>query len=299
MLDRTDHNLLAAKRAAAEIADKYIPATDRQVERTDNAPPEPIANEAAVTAYATARMVKNPALESAKEALPLLKAYIADNPVFQNAEDLQKAGAWIEAARKTLGAMDDERKPKVAPLNAAAKIINDPYREVREEIEGTKQSPGLLSILVARWNAGEAAERRRREAVAEAARLEAEEAARVAQELIDRANDAIAGAEVGECADVGTAVIDAKMAMHDANVLDRTANRAEKATHVRVASTLGGKALAPRRRPIIVIDDAFAAIEAMGVTEAIATAIQQSAKAFREAHGELPAGTHADFDRSI
>lgn len=298
MLDRTNHNRLSEE-ATRRLADKYIPAAGRDVTRTDNLPPEPIVNEAAVKSYATALMVSTPAITSARDALPLLKAFIADNPVFQNAADLQRGGVWIESARKTLAALEDERKPKVEPLNAALAIINEPYRLIKQEIEGTKQAKGLLEILVDRWNKGEKAERQRREAIAEAARLEAEEAARVAQALIDQANDAIAAADVGACEDVGSAVIDAKTAIRDANFLDRTANRAEKETHVRVASQLGGRALAPRERAIIVIDDLAAAIEAIGPVENILIAVRQSAKAFKEANGKLPKGCREDYTRSI
>ncbi len=298
MLDRTNHNRLSEE-ATRRIADKYIPATDRQVERDDNNPPEPVADETTVKSYATALMVTTPAIAFAEQALPFLSAFIADNPVFQNAEDLQRGGVWIESARKTLAALEDERKPKVEPLNAALAIINEPYRRVRQEIEGTKQAKGLLEILVDRWNAGEKAERKRREAIAEAARLEAEEAARVAQELIDRANDAIAGAEVGECADAGTAVIEAKAAIRDANILDRTANRAEKETHVRVASQLGGRALAPRSEWVLTIDDPGQLITAMGLSERTADSLRTDARAFFKATGEWPEGLTATKDRSI
>jgi hypothetical protein len=297
MLDKTDHQLLA-QQAAKRIADRYISDNPREVIGANN-PPESSADEAAVTSYATERMVHCPAIESAKEALPLLKAFIAAEPVYQSAEELQKAGAWIESARKTIGAMEDERKPKVAPLNAALDIINEPYRIIRQEIEGTKQVKGLLQIIVDRWNTGEAAERKRREAIAEAARLEAEEAARVAQEAIDRANDAIASAEVGECADVGTAVIDAKADIREANIAERDAQRAEKNVKVRVASSFGGRALAPRRTPIIVIDDLAAAIEAIGPVEKILIAVRQSAAAFKEANGKMPKGCREDYTRSI
>jgi|HubBroStandDraft_2_1064218.scaffolds.fasta_scaffold00132_33 hypothetical protein len=292
MLDRTNHNRLSEE-ATRRIADKYIPAAGRQVTAIDNQPPEPVADEAAVQSYAKALMVKMPAIEAAKDHVPLLKAFIADNPVFQNAEDLQIGGAWIESTRRTLAALEDERKPKVAPLNVATNTINEPYRAAKKTLED------LLPVVVDRWNKGEKAERQRREAIAEAVRLEAEEAARVAQALIDQANDAIAAADVGACEDVGTAVVDAKVAMHEANVLDRTANRADNNTRVRVASQLGGRALAPRERAVIVIDDLAAAIEAIGPVENILIAVRQSAKAFKEANGKLPKGCREDYTRSI
>jgi hypothetical protein len=302
MLDRTNHAKLAAE-AALRLADKYIPREDQNPREVigNNNPPEPVADEAAVKSYATMLMVTTPAITSALDALPLLRAFIAENPVFQNAEELQKGGTWIESARRTLAALEDERKPKVQPLNVAAEIINKPYRDIRQEIEGTKETKGLLEILVDRWNVGEAAEHQRREdAAAEATRI-AEAAAAAAQALIDQANDGIARAEVGECdVDVGGMVIDAKASIHDANVLNRTAQRAIKNTRVRVASKLGGRALGPRERRVIVIDDPCAAIKAMGgLSEEATKALQSMAAAFEDAYGTLPAGTREDFVRSI
>jgi hypothetical protein len=274
MLDRTDHNKLARQHAAS-VADRYIPATDRAVAPSDNLPPE------------------NPAIASATDAAALLKTFIADNPVIQTAEEAQQAATWIESTRKTLAAMEDERKPQVEPLNAALSRINGMYRLAREPLEA------MLTVLRTRWNKWDAAERAKREAIAAEAQRVADEAAARAQALIDQANDAIAAADVGACEDVGTAVVDAHQAMREANKLDRAAGRADKATHVRVASTLGGKALASRRKRVIVIDDVCAAIKAIGLTEKIALAIQQSAAAFEEVHGELPAGTRETFERSI
>lgn len=313
-VDRTNHNQLAeqARQRASIVADKYIPAVE--IGPTHNQPPEPIvvtapaallvngeefpavtaaSSDDAVKAYADAVMVNQPAIAAANDQMPLLKAFIADNPVIQTAEEAQKAAAWIEGTRKTLAAMEDERKPKVDPLNAALGGINEAYRTVRQPLEA------MLNVLRKRWNTWDAAERERREAEARRAQEAADEAARQAQVLIDQANDAIAAADVGACEDVGTAVIDAQSAIATANKLDRIAGRAERATNVRVASTLGGKALASRRQRVIVIDDPCAAIKAIGLTDKIREAIQQSAKAFEEATGELPAGTHEDFTRSI
>jgi hypothetical protein len=315
MLDRTDHSRLSALQqarvAAAVIADRYIPAVDRQVTPADNRPPELVdtvvvpatlrindaevatADEAAIKSYADAAVLIAAALASAKDQGALLKAFIADNPVIQTAAEAQKAAAFIEGTRRTLAAMEDERKPKVGPLNAALDRINEPYRLIRQPLES------LLKILCVRWNKWDGDERKRREAEAEQARQEAEEAARRAQALIDEANDAIAAADVGACEDVGTVVVDAQEAMWEANKLDRAARRAERATSVRVASALGGRAIASRGRRVIVIDDPCAAIKAIGLTEKIIIAIRQSAEAFEEIHGELPAGTRATIERSI
>ena len=266
-----------------------------------NRPPEPIEDTAVETApspaaiktYAAAVMAANPAIESAIAGGRLLKAFIADNPVVATGAEAQQVAAWIESTRKTLAAMEDERKPKVGPLNAALERINEPYRLIRQPLED------LLKIVCARWNKWDADERRRRDEEARRARQQAEEAAQEAQALIDAANDAIAAADVGACEDVGTAVVDAQQALRAAGKLERAAGRAERAVNVRVASAHGGRALASRRKRVIVIDDPCAAIKAIGLTEKIIVAIQQSAAAFEEIHGELPAGTRETFERSI
>jgi hypothetical protein len=309
-LDRTDHSRLAdqanARIRAAAIADKYIPAVDRQVAPADNNPPQPLgdvietelqavialSDADAVKAYAEAAMAKTPAIAAANDQMPLLKAFLADNPVIGTAEEAQKAAAWIEGTRKTLGAMEDERKPRVEPLNAALGIINEAYRTVRQPLET------MLNLLRKRWNTWDAAERERRETEARRVREAAEDAARQAQALIDQAKEALEAAEQGSCEDVSV-VVDAEAAMATANKLDRLAGRAERATNVRVASTLGGKALGSRRQRVIVIDDPVAAIKAIGPTDKIILAIQQCAKTFEEIHGELPVGTHEEFARSI
>ncbi len=301
MLDRTSQD---QKARAAAIADRYIPATDREVAPTDNEPPIELSvsaesDAAAVKAYAEAAMASTPAIAAAKQQWPLLKKFVADNPVIQTAQEAQHAYGFIESTRKTLAAMDDERKAKVAPLNEATDIVNEPYRLARQAFEGTKQAKGLLPVAVDRWNVWEGAERARREAEAERVRQEAEAAARKAQELTDLANEALANAELGECTDAGGAIENAQAAVHDANALDRAATRAERATHIRVASQLGGKAGAPRKKRVIVIDDPCAAIKAIGLTEKITVAIRQSAEAFEEAYGELPAGTRATWERSV
>ena len=321
LLDRTDHSRLAAlqraRDAASATADRYIP-------RTDNRPPEPIetvivpatlrindagapeplevdgpfpqldpADEAAIGTYAAAVMVDPAAIAAAKSQGALLKAFIADNPVIQTGAEAQKAAAFIEGTRRTIAAMEDERKPKVDPLNKALKSINEPYRIIREPLES------LLKILCTRWNKWDADERKRREAEAMRAREEAEEAARQAQALIDAANEAITAADVGACEDAGTAVVDAETAIAAANKLDRAAGRAERATNVKVASQLGGRALASRSRRVIVIDDPCAVIKAVGMTEGIATAIRAAVLAYEETAHELPPGVHETRERSI
>jgi hypothetical protein len=278
LVDRTNHNRLAelAQQRASAIADRYIPAADRQVEPSDNAPP-------AVA----------PAIAAATEQAALLKSFIADSPVIQTAQEAQAAATWIESTRKTLAAMEDERKPLVEPHVAEQKRINGAYRVVREPLEE------LLNIVRARWNKWDTAERMRREAAAAAARREAEEAAERAQAAVLAAEDAIAGAEVGECADVGSAVVEAQEAVRDANKLGRVAGRAERETAVRVASTLGGRAQTSRAFKVFTVIDIHAAINAMGPTPKILEAVISSARDFYAAHEEPPAGVTVTKERSI
>jgi hypothetical protein len=285
LVDRTNHNRLAelAQQRASAIADRYIPAADRQVEPSDNAPRGGTNEPGDVPG----------AIAAATEQAVLLKVFIADSPVIQTAQEAQAAATWIESTRKTLAAMEDERKPLVEPHVAEQKRINGAYRVVREPLEE------LLNIVRARWNKWDTAERMKREAAAERARLEFQEANERAQAAVLAAEDAIAGAEVGECADVGSAVVEAQEAVRDANKLGRVAGRAERETAVRVASTLGGRAQTSHAFKVFTVIDIHAAINAMGPTPKILEAVISSARDFYAAHEEPPAGVTVTKERSI
>ena len=243
------------------------------IERGHNNPPSPI--------------------ESAKEAMVELGQFAEDTPVIQNFQEAKLAAAFIERTRVALQAMEDERKPQVDPLNAKVEAINKPYRLVRQPLE--KLYDLIRARLTKYNNAVEAARLRE----AQQLRDEAEAKERAAREA--EANEAatIAGAEFGECTDVGEAIIEADGAFKDYQKADRSAAIAERNVPVRIASIMGGKALSMRTAEVFIVEDACAAITAMGLSDAARQQLIKDAKRFREATGELPDGVKSTYERSL
>ena len=260
MIDRTNHNEL------------HQAAQSRFGIRANN-PPGPI--------------------ESAKEAMTELSAFAEETPVIQSWDDAKNASAFIERTRIALQAMEDERKPQADPLNAKLEAINKPYRLVRQPLEKLYE---LVKQRLTRYNnAIEAArlkeaQRLRDEAAAAEAAARAAEAAE---------QDAIAGADVGELTDVGGAIAEADQAFKGFQKADRAAATAERNVPVRIASIMGGKALSMRTTEVFIVEDACAAITAMGCSDDLRKQIIKDAKRFREATGELPDGIKSDYQRSL
>jgi hypothetical protein len=232
-------------------------------------------------------------IDFAKEAISELSAYLKETPVVQSFDDAKLAGAHIERTRIALKAMEDERSVKVQPLNEQLSAINTAYRVVREPLTKIYDT---LKARVTTYNRAEEAKR-----AAEAARLakiaaDAEAAARAAETA---EQEAIANAEQGELTDVGAAIQSADEAFRDYSVANRTAQRAERESKVRIPSAMGGRTLAMRQVEVFTVEDACAAIAIMGASEDLKRQIIRDAKRFREATGELPDGVTSAYERSL
>lgn len=232
-------------------------------------------------------------IDSAKEAMGELGAWLKEHPVIQSPQEAKDGGAYVERTRIALGDMEAERTEKVAPLNKELAGINGAYRLVREPLEKVlKELRRRLTDYATAIEAARIAEANRLRQEAEAKEAAAREAERLEQ-------DAIASVDVGECADVGAAITEADQAFGEFAKANRQAAVAERNVPVRIGSVMGGKALSMRTRRVLVIEDACKALKALGLTDEISTAILRSAKHFEEAHGELPAGVVETYERSI
>ena len=258
--DRTDHNKIHA-------------AAQNRLGVGGNNPPGPI--------------------DSAKDAMAELSAYLAEHPVIQSHDEAKQCGGWIERTRVSLKAMEDERVEKVAPLNEQLSTINGMYRAVREPL--TK----AYDVLKARLTKYTLAVEEARRIEAERLQREADEKERLAREAEAREQEAISNANEGELTDVGQAIADADGAFNDFQKAGRAAAVAERNAKVRIGSVMGGKALSARNHEVLIVADACAAIMAMGLSEALALQITRDAKKFREATGELPDGIVSKVERSL
>ena len=250
------------------------PASDRNVQKTDNLP-------------------ERPALAQGLEAMGELNVFLKETPAITALVEAKTGAAFVERSRIAIDAIEKERTLQVGPLNAKVASINGDYRLVRDPLERVLKE--LRRRLTDYGNAVEAAR------IAEANRLAAErtEAERIAREAEAREADAKAAVDVGACEDVGDAIAQADAAFKDFEKADRAAAIAAKNVPVRLSSAMGNRALSMRTVEVLAVEDAHAAIEAMGITPDIEQAILKSARAFYKAHNEVPPGISLTHERRM
>ena len=275
MIDTTNHNRIAdqwTERELAKVANQGPPI----VTVGHNRPPGP--------------------LDSAKDALAELNGFLTEMPSVQTPQDAKQAAAFIERTRIALASMEDERKTKVGPLNEQLKKINEFYRAVREPLEK------VFAELKRRYNAWDAEEKRKRDAVEAEAAAERLRAAAAARQAAQAADEAIAEAEQGVCVDAGSAIANAHALARAAGKAERAAAVAKRDSKVRVASIMGNKAIAARERPVpsvANIDDACKVIRAIGLTPEIEAVLCTAARKYERAFDEWPPGITVTIERGV
>jgi hypothetical protein len=232
-------------------------------------------------------------LSLAQEAMSRLSWWLREHPTVENQDDAREANEVFGSTQRTLKDMEAERHLYVDPLNEQVGAINREFRVVRDPIARA------LEELKRRLTSYVAAEEARRAAEAAKLRAAAEAKERAAREAEAREADAKAAVDVGVCEDVGNAVVDADAAFADYQRADRAAATAAKDVPVRLRDRFGGPARSMKTREILTVSDAAAALAAIGVTEKIEEAIVIEARAYRKAHGALPAGIAVRFVRSM
>jgi len=232
-------------------------------------------------------------IDRARVFYATLAGFLKETPVIQTHDEAKAAANFIEQSRATLGEMEDERKGFVKPLNDEVDEINETYRPAREAIKK------VMDEIKRRLTAFAAEEEAKRQREAAEARRVAEEAERLAREAEAIEADAKACADVGELGvNVAAAITQADRAFGQFKRADREAARAEKQIPVRLAGGFG-RAVSMRKSETLVLDDAVAAVTAIGVTEKISDAILSSARDYRKLHGKLPAGVSAVTERQF
>jgi len=243
-------------------------------------------------------------LDSAKDAMTELSGWLEDHPVIQSPQEAKDGGAYVERTRIALADARAERDAQTSPLNAALKKIRETYEIVREKTQ--KNTGGTLETayceLKRRLTNYASAIEAARIAEAERLRQEADAAAAKAREAEQAEQNAIAAADVGECTDVGAAIVEADGAFAQFKKAEKVAVIATRSVPVRIPSIMGGKSLTMHSHRKLVVDNAqnaCKAIMAIGLTERIAAAIATDAKLYEEAYGELPAGVTETWERSL
>jgi hypothetical protein len=259
-----------------------IPAVDRVVTRSDNHPP----------AITLAERFMSPAIDSARMAYTNTAAFLRETPVIENHVQAKTAANFFEQARKTIQDLEAERRRNVDPLNEEVKRINDCYRTPRSTLENIRDEVGRRMKVFAD------AEEAKRAAEAEAAVRAAQEAERIAREAEDREREARDDADNGAVVDVVRASAEADIAFTSFQQKAREAVRADKAVNVRLDGGFD-RAVSMRKNETLVLDDAFAALKAMGVNDKVREAILSAARAYRKLNGSLPEGVRAETERKF
>ena len=232
-------------------------------------------------------------LALAPDTIADLAAILKETPAVTDADSAKAIKLAIDRGRKVGQDLEDERKAKVKPLNDTVKDINGQYKAVTDPLAK------IVDQLKNNLGAYVAAEERRREAEAAAARKAAEEAARLAQEAAERERKAREDASVGDCdADVGATIVQTDEAIRLAELKAREAARADRDTHVKIGGGYG-HAASLRTVETLHVVNAAAALASIGCTERIAEALITEARAFRKEWGTLPAGIEARTERKL
>lgn len=275
LLDRTDHN-----RFAGQLSRRLTPApepvpTARTIDAGHNNPPS--------------------RLEYAADAFTELSAFLKDKPVIQSEHEARAGVALKERTLVAIKEARNERETKTSPLRERLNAIFSAYELVKDK--GPLET--AYGILRKRLTTYATAIEDARIAEANRLRLEAEERERIAREAEAAEAAAIAGADVGECTDVGAAIEQADVAFSSFRRADKQAAIAEKNVPVRFASALGGRSQAMRNVEVLMLDNIDAAIKVLGITDKIRDAVLSSARDFRKEFDELPAGIIATYERSL
>lgn len=228
---------------------------------------------------------------TAAEVTQELSAWLSESPVIENTDQAKEAKVFIDRGSLCVRDLEDERFSKVGPLNDQVKKINDYYKGPRELLKT------VVEELKYRLTKFLAIEEAKRKAIAQAAREAAQDAERRAREAEQVEQERLGSADSGELGiDVAAHVVEADRAFADYEKAERQAAIAEKESHVKVTGGFS-RALSLKSVETPLVEDAYKAIKAMGVTPYISEAIIKSARLYKKQHGAYPPGIGVKIER--
>lgn len=224
-----------------------------------------------------------------------LGKWLSDHPVIQTEEDAREGATRIKRAKLGMKDLEAERRNLTDPLAEEVANIRARYRPVELKVSATV---AMLSNRLTAYAHGEEARRR---AEAEEAKRKAQAAFLAAQEAAQAAGDAALDADAGALdMDVVGLAVAADTAIAAAALAEREAQRADRNSHVKLATGMGGPAIGLRSKETLTVLNFYTAVLAMGgPSERVLEAILTDARAWRREHGELPEGVSSTVERSI
>ena len=230
-------------------------------------------------------------IDLAKETTRQISAWFGDNPAVRTDKEAKQIKLYIDRAKLCLKDLEDERDSKVRPLNEKVSQINAMHKSIRRPLGVVlDEMLGALDLFIR-------AEEEKRIKVAQEAKRKAQEAEAKAREAERLERDKIENAKLGELGvDIAAAVKDADTAFEEYEKAARAALRAEAETHVKIAGGFN-RAITIREKEVLEVENAFEALNDMGLTENVRLAILTAARAFRKLKGTLPAGIRVTIER--
>ena len=232
-------------------------------------------------------------IEMAREQWKAINDFLMEHPAILDEDAARKAKLFLDRGKAALADLEAARKAKADPLYAAWNAVNDLFRPAKTALDK------IVGLVAERLTVFIKAEEARRSRAADEKRRIAEEAERWAREAEAREKEAIENAALGEIGvDVGAATEAADNAFDDFKRASRGAAVAERDSHVKIG---GGftRSAGLRTKKTLVLDDAFAALKDVGVTEKISDAILSAARDYKRLKGVLPAGVREIEERSL
>lgn len=233
------------------------------------------------------------AIDMAREAIKPLASFLADNPVIQDHDAAKEAKLFLDRIKATIGDLEAAKEAEAKPHHAAWKAALDKFKPATDYV--AKLQGELKSRLQAYIKAEEANRAAELEA-ARKAQAEAEAAAREAERLEAEAKQNAAVGEIG--IDVAEAIERADDKFAEYQQASRFAAIAEKDSKVRIGGGFG-KVASLRTKDMWTLDDASAAIAAIGCTDGIREAILVAARQYHKLTGQVPTGCTLTKERVL
>jgi phage-related tail protein len=233
------------------------------------------------------------AIEVIRGTAQALNIWMMENPAILSEDAAREAKVLIDRGRLGLKDMEAERDGQVRPLNEQVAAINETYRQPRNLLGG------ILAEIERRLSDFLRAEEAKRRALAEAARLAAEEAESAALEAERLEQERLDDARSGELGvDLVAATEAADQKFEEYQKAQRAAALAEKEAHVKIGGGFG-RAIGLRSKEVLVVTDAMLALKHVGVTEAIEKALLSAARSYKKLHSKLPPGIECRIEEAV
>lgn len=222
-----------------------------------------------------------------------ISAFLAGMPVVETEGQAREIKLQLDRAKAALGDIEAAKEQACKPLYESWKTASAIYTPTVSHLAALVHE---VKARLSRWM-------QTQEALCEAEAIrkqqEAEAAIQLAMATSLAVTEALDNASCGELNVDLTTVIEeadrtdraAKKALHQAQLAERDATVRVGGGFTRVATL--------RTKETLTIIDASIALEAIGLTDKISSAILAGARAYRTLHGNLPPGIACDVNREL